>query len=128
MTRPMLHDKITPQHLDRRAVIYLRQSSDKQVRENRESQRLQYGLRDRAVALGWTQVEVIDIDLGRSASLGAAQRDGFDRLVGPVARGEVGIVMNREVSSPDPHGQRLVPLDGGLPGVRYAHRRRRTHL
>jgi len=98
MTRPMLNDKITPQHLDRRAVIYLRQSSEKQVRENKESQRLQYGLRDRAVALGWTQVEVIDIDLGRSASLGAAQRDGFDRLVGSVARGEVGIVMNREVS------------------------------
>ena len=69
MTRPMLNDKITPQHLDRRAVIYLRQSSEKQVRENKESQRLQYGLRDRAVALGWTQVEVIDIDLGRSASL-----------------------------------------------------------
>ena len=98
MTRPMLHDKIQPHHLGRRAVIYLRQSSEKQVRENTESQRLQYGLRDRAVALGWTQVEVIDIDLGRSASLGAAQRDGFDRLVGSVARGEVGIVMNREVS------------------------------
>ncbi len=98
MTRPMLDDKIQPHHLGRRAVIYLRQSSDKQVRENKESQRLQYGLRDRAVALGWTQVEVLDIDLGRSASLGAAQRDGFDRLVGAVARGEVGIVMNREVS------------------------------
>ncbi len=98
MTRPMLHDKIQPHHLGRRAVIYLRQSSEKQVRENKESQRLQYGLRDRAVALGWTQVEVLDIDLGRSASLGAAQRDGFDRLVGAVARGEVGIVMNREVS------------------------------
>ena len=98
MTRPMLHDKIQPHHLGRRAVIYLRQSSDKQVRQNTESQRLQYGLRDRAVALGWTQVEVLDMDLGRSASLGAAQRDGFDRLVGSVARGEVGIVMNREVS------------------------------
>ena len=98
MTRPMLHDKIQPHHLGRRAVIYLRQSSDKQVRQNKESQRLQYGLRDRAVALGWTQVEVLDMDLGRSASLGAAQRDGFDRLVGAVARGEVGIVMNREVS------------------------------
>ena len=50
MTRPMLHDKIQPHHLGRRAVIYLRQSSEKQVRENKESQRLQYGLRDRAVA------------------------------------------------------------------------------
>ena len=61
MTRPMLHDKIQPHHLGRRAVIYLRQSSDKQVRQNKESQRLQYGLRDRAVALGWTQVEVLDM-------------------------------------------------------------------
>jgi DNA invertase Pin-like site-specific DNA recombinase len=98
MTRAMLSEKISPQHLARRAVVYLRQSSERQVRQNKESQRLQYGLRDRALELGWKQVEVIDIDLGCSASLGAAQREGFDRLVGSVARGEVGIVMNREVS------------------------------
>lgn len=90
--------KIRPQHLARRAVVYLRQSSDKQVRHNKESQRLQYGLRDRSRELGWREIEVLDVDLGRSASLGAAHREGFDRLVAAVARREVGIVMSREVS------------------------------
>jgi DNA invertase Pin-like site-specific DNA recombinase len=98
MNKPILSEKIKPHHLARRAVAYLRQSSEKQVRQNLESQRLQYALRERAAELGWKEVEVIDVDLGRSASLGAAQREGFDRLVGAVARGEVGIVMNREVS------------------------------
>ena len=65
--------KIRPQHLARRAVVYLRQSSDKQVRHNKESQRLQYGLRDRSRELGWREIEVLDVDLGRSASLGAAR-------------------------------------------------------
>jgi DNA invertase Pin-like site-specific DNA recombinase len=90
--------KVKPQHLARNAVVYVRQSSEKQVRQNKESQRLQYALRDRARALGWKQIEVVDVDLGRSASLGAARREGFDRLVGAVARGEVGIVLSREVS------------------------------
>jgi DNA invertase Pin-like site-specific DNA recombinase len=90
--------KVKPQHLARNAVVYVRQSSEKQVRQNKESQRLQYALRDRARDLGWKQIDVIDVDLGRSASLGAAQREGFDRLVGAVARGEVGIVLSREVS------------------------------
>lgn len=90
--------KITPEHLVRRAVVYLRQSSLRQVKMNRESQRLQYGLEDRARALGWTNVEVIDDDLGGSASLGAPPRDGFDRLLAAVARGEVGIIFNRELS------------------------------
>jgi len=90
--------KIRPQHLARRAVVYLRQSSDKQVRHNKESQHLQYGLRDRVRELGWKQIEILDIDLGHSASLGAAQREGFDRLVASVARREVGIVMSREIS------------------------------
>jgi DNA invertase Pin-like site-specific DNA recombinase len=90
--------KIKPQHLARAAVVYIRQSSQKQVRQNKESQRLQYALRDRARDLGWKQIEVLDVDLGRSASLGAARREGFDRLVGAVARSEVGIVFSREVS------------------------------
>jgi DNA invertase Pin-like site-specific DNA recombinase len=59
---------------------------------------LQYALRDRAHQLGWKEVEVLDVDLGHSAAIGAARREGFDRLVGAVARGEVGIVMSREVS------------------------------
>ena len=90
--------KITLAHRARKAVVYLRQSSLKQVRENVESQRLQYALVDRARALGFERVEVVDRDLGLSASLGAAAREGFDRLVASVALGEVGIVLGRELS------------------------------
>lgn len=90
--------KIKPQHLARKAVVYLRQSSGKQVRENLASQRLQYGLKHRARELGWSEVEILDQDLGSSASLGAPPRHDFDRLVGTVALGEVGIIMSREVS------------------------------
>ena len=89
--------KIRPEHLARRAVVYLRQSTLKQVRENLESQRLQYALVDRAKELGWKDVEVIDTDLGTSASVGST-RAGFERLVAMVALGEVGIVLSREVS------------------------------
>ena len=98
MTDTPLHPKVTPQHLERRAVVYLRQSSGRQVRQNLESQRLQYALADRARELGWQQVETIDSDLGASASVGAAQRVGFDRLMGLVALGEVGLVLSRELS------------------------------
>lgn len=90
--------KIKPQHLARKAVVYLRQSSDRQVRHNVESKRLQYELKNQVKALGWNEVEVLDLDLGSSASLGAAMRPGFDQLVGAVALGQVGIVMSREVS------------------------------
>ena len=90
--------KIKPDHLTRKAVIYLRQSSYKQVRENLESQRLQYEMADRARSYGWKQVEIIDADLGASASVGSAPREGFDRVISLVARGEVGVVMSREVS------------------------------
>jgi len=79
-------------------MVYLRQSSERQVQHNLESQRLQYALADRARALGWTQVEVIDCDLGASAALGAAPREGFARLLASVALGEAGIVLSREVS------------------------------
>lgn len=98
MSSETISQKITATHLSRRAVVYLRQSSTRQVRENLESQRLQYKLVDRARGLGWKQVEVIDTDLGASASIGAARRVGFDQLVGAVARGEVGIVLSRELS------------------------------
>jgi DNA invertase Pin-like site-specific DNA recombinase len=93
-----LHPKITPQHLGRKALVYLRQSSLKQVRDNLESQHLQYALADRARALGFRNVEVIDSDLGCSAGLGAAPREGFDRVVAAVARGEVGLILSREAS------------------------------
>jgi DNA invertase Pin-like site-specific DNA recombinase len=76
----------------------LRQSSERQVKENTESQRLQYALAGRARALGWQEGETIDTDLGRSAAIGAAPREGFERLIAAVARGEVGIVLGRDVS------------------------------
>ena len=98
MTNHQHRSKISSDHLERKAIVYLRQSTEKQVKENKESQRLQYALADRARDLGFKQVEVIDIDLGSSASLGAARREGFDRLIASVAVGEVGIVLSREVA------------------------------
>lgn len=98
MSEPPRSPKITPTHLSKQAVVYLRQSSEHQVRHNLESQRLQYSLADRARALGWRAVDIVDTDLGASASLGAARREGFDHVLAAVARGEVGIVLAREVS------------------------------
>lgn len=90
--------KVTEVHLERTAVVYLRQSTEKQVRHNGESRRLQYALKDRARELGFTQVRVIDSDLGSSAGVGAAVRAGFDQLVASVAVGEVGMILSREIS------------------------------
>jgi DNA invertase Pin-like site-specific DNA recombinase len=92
------HPKVTAQHLGRKAVVYLRQSSPKQVQENLQSQRLQYALRDRAITLGFGEVEMIDDDLGTSAALGAKVRNGFTQLLGSVALGEVGMVLSIEVA------------------------------
>lgn len=92
------HPKIGEEHLARKAIVYVRQSSQRQVVQNTESQRLQYALKDRARDLGFNDVEIIDSDLGSSAGIGAATRVGFDRLVSAVALGEVGIVLSREVS------------------------------
>ena len=98
MEETLQSHKIKPEHLTRKAIVYLRQSSYKQVRENQESQRLQYAMAVRARAYGWRQVDIIDTDLGASASVGSAPREGFDRVISSVARGEVGVVMSREVS------------------------------
>ena len=98
LTSSLFSSKITPNHLARVAVVYIRQSSMQQVRHNVESQRLQYGLEGRARALGWGRVEIIDQDLGASASVGARQRDGFQRLVASVSLGTVGVVLCREIS------------------------------
>ncbi len=90
--------KITSDHLARRALLYVRQSTLQQVVEHQESTRRQYGLKDRAIALGWSedQIEVIDSDLGQS---GASQdRAGFKRLVTAVGLGEAGLVLGLEVS------------------------------
>ena len=80
MTSVAQSHRITPLHPGRKAGVYLRQSSEKQVRQNTERQRLQYALAPRARALGWQEVEIIDADPGRSA-IGAALREGFERLV-----------------------------------------------
>lgn len=89
--------KITTNHLAKKAIVYVRQSSLKQVLHNQESQRLQYALVERARALGWHQIEVIDDDLGHSASAGT-QRVGFKKLLATVVLGEVGMVLSTEAS------------------------------
>ena len=93
----MSAEKICAQHLARRAVLYVRQSSFHQVQHNRESQVLQYAMRGRLAQLGWPEVEVIDDDLGCSAAGGVA-RAGFERMVAEVCLGKVGAVAAREVS------------------------------
>src|SRR3979490_1818167 len=98
MTELLHNPKIKPEHLARKAIVYLRQSSERQVRQNKESQLLQYAMAERVRALGWQQVEIINSDLGSSAGLAAAQREGFERVLSLVALGEVGIVGSREVS------------------------------
>ena len=98
MTGHPYSSKITPEHLARKAVVYVRQSSLRQVRENKESQRLQYSLADKAREWGWKQVQIIDCDLGSSATLAAAEREGFERLIASIALKEVGILLSREAS------------------------------
>jgi DNA invertase Pin-like site-specific DNA recombinase len=98
MNELLYSPKIKPEHLARKAIVYLRQSSERQVRQNLESQRLQYELAERIRGLGWQEIEVINNDLGCSAALGAASREGFERVLSSVALGEVGIVASRELS------------------------------
>jgi DNA invertase Pin-like site-specific DNA recombinase len=91
------NEKVTADHLKRRAIVYVRQSSPIQVANNLESQRRQYALADHARQLGFQQVEVIDEDLGRSGS-GQVDRPGFARLVAEVCTGSVGAVFCIEAS------------------------------
>lgn len=92
-------DKVTAKHLKRKAFLYVRQSTIRQVFENTESTRRQYKLRERAVAYGWPaeQIEVIDTDLGQSGT-STETREGFRKLVAEVGLGRAGIVMGLEVS------------------------------
>jgi len=92
-----MSDKIKPPHLARKAVLYVRQSSPGQVLQNQESQRLQYAMEQRLRQLGWSDVDIIDEDLGRSAA-GLTPRAGFERMVAEVCLGQVGAVAAREVS------------------------------
>ena len=91
------HEKIQRSHLERAAIIYVRQSSMEQVRHNLESQRRQYELADLARQLGFATVIVIDEDQGRSGS-GSVQRTGFLRLLELVFQGQVGAVFALEAS------------------------------
>ena len=90
---------IQSQHLTRTAVVYLRQSTTKQLVVHQESTRRQYQLTETAARLGWpaSRILVIDEDLGRSG-VGSAQRTGFQRLVASISLGEVGLVLVTEVS------------------------------
>jgi len=91
--------KVTAQHLQRQAFLYIRQSTLRQVLENTESTKRQYALRQRAIALGWPveRIVVIDRDLGKSGAA-AADREGFQQLVAEVSLGHAGIVLGLEVS------------------------------
>jgi DNA invertase Pin-like site-specific DNA recombinase len=92
-----MSEKIRPHHLQRKAILYIRQSSAYQVLHNLESQKLQYAMQEHLHRLGWQEIEVIDEDLGRSAA-GTTIRAGFERMVAQVCMGQIGAVAAREVS------------------------------
>jgi DNA invertase Pin-like site-specific DNA recombinase len=94
----MRAEKITPQHQERHAVVYVRQSTLRQVREHQASRANQYALVDRAVALGWSRsrIQTIDDDLGQSGRDGT--RAGFQALVAEVSLGHVGLILAFEAS------------------------------
>ena len=91
--------KVTDNHRQREACLYIRQSSMHQVLENTESARRQYGLRQRAIALGWSdeRIRTIDDDQGKSGAH-SANRSGFQDLMARIAAGEIGLVLSLEVS------------------------------
>src|SRR4051794_16418289 len=95
----MKSELVTPTHLARKAVVYIRQSTPHQIVSNQESLRLQYALRQRARELGWHDagIDVIDADLGLSGA-SAAQRSGFKELVGRVGLSEVGLILSIDVT------------------------------
>ena len=92
-------DLVTPSHLSRQAMIYIRQSTPHQVISNQESRRLQYALKQRTIDLGWHEgdILVIDSDLGISGS-STQNRDGFKDLAARVSLGQVGIILSTEVT------------------------------
>ncbi len=92
-----MNEKLKPEHLQRAAYVYVRQSTSYQVRHHREGQQRQYDLAQRARQLGFTQVIVLDEDLGRSGS-GLQERPGFGRLLAAVCQGLAGAVLALEAS------------------------------
>lgn len=93
----MISEKIKPSHLSRVAYVYVRQSSTYQVEHHLESQRRQYQLADKAREMGFSDIQVIDEDLGVSASA-SSDRSGFKKLVAEVGLNRVGIILGLEVS------------------------------
>src|SRR6266851_1075883 len=93
------HSKIRATHLERTAIVYVRQSSPAQVRDNPESRARQYALVEEAAQLGWpaSKIEVIDADLGISGR-SAERRSGFREVVSRVCLGEVGAILVLEVA------------------------------
>ena len=108
------HGQNREEDLDRRAYVYVRQSSLAQVQHHQESTQRQYRLQERAVALGWAavQVEVIDEDQGQSGA-SSENRMGFQRLVSEVALGKGGAILGLEVSRLAGIVRGLVPPPGG---------------
>jgi resolvase-like protein len=96
---PLPSPKLKPWHLDRVAVVYVRQSTPQQVADHQESTARQYALAERAVLLGWPrgQVVVIDDDLGKSGQ-SIEGRPGFQRLLAEVALDQVGLILGLEMS------------------------------
>jgi hypothetical protein len=121
--------KIRPTHLARAALIYVRQSTVAQVRNNTESTTRQYGLAQQAARLGWPDpaIQVIDADLGISGRH-ATNREGFKDLMGRVCLGEVGAIFGLEVLPPGPLLSRPVQTFGAGPPHRHLGHRRRRRL
>jgi DNA invertase Pin-like site-specific DNA recombinase len=92
------HRKVTDEHLQRDAYLYVRQSTLRQVLENTESTKRQYALRQQATRLGWPTERIVVIDSDQGQSARTADRDGFQRLVTEVSMGRAGIVLGLEVS------------------------------
>ena len=99
MSELLRSTKLRPWHLDRVAVVYVRQSTPQQVLDHKESTARQYALADRAVALGWPRdrVATIDDDLGKSGQ-SIEGRPGFQRLLAEVAPDRVGLILGLEMS------------------------------
>jgi DNA invertase Pin-like site-specific DNA recombinase len=94
-----MSDKTSPHHLERQTYVYVRQSTNYQVRNHREGQQRQYALADRARQLGFARVAVLDEDLGRSGR-SSQDRPGFGRLLAAVCQGQVGAVLEDGVYDP----------------------------
>ncbi len=123
----MTHDKITPQHLQQKAYVYVRQSTLGQVLHHQESTSRQDALKDKALALGWSEshIRVLDQDLGQSGAQSQSRTD-FKTLLADVSLGEVGAVLALEASrfqaskriTPKPNHESSVeqsptPIEGG---------------